>query len=76
MIVDGMKGLLKTCQCIKKRRTDDQDGAPEGQSDPGVENCVAVHHPLNQKRQFCYLNVRPRTNQQPVVAQTGLQIKV
>lgn len=40
--------------------TDDEDGAPEGQSDPGVENCVSVHHPLNQKRQFRCLNVHPR----------------
>lgn len=48
--------------------TDDEDGAPEGQSDPGVEDGVAVHHPLNQKRQVCELSVRSRVKIQPGVA--------
>lgn len=38
--------------------TDDEDGRPEGQSDPGVKNGVAVHHTLQKHqhgdmRQLC-----------------------
>ena len=34
----------------KRVLTDYEYSAPEGQSDPGVENSVSVHHPLHEHR--------------------------
>lgn len=40
LLQDGRGGVL----------TDDEDGAPEGQGDPSVEEGVSAHRPLQQHR--------------------------